>query len=101
MPSRSRTCPVRWVWLGAPVAMGQCGSAFLPVSGEEALVVTLAHSQILSCLGNGKAISQNAVEHLNPGLFLLIQRCITNVAAIFAEQLAGGSIDNNHSHYRY
>ena len=35
--------------------------------------MTFAHSHNLGSLGDGKLVFQNAVEHLNPCLFLLIQ----------------------------
>ena len=35
--------------------------------------MTLAQSQNLGSPGDGKLVFQNAVEHLGPGLFLLIQ----------------------------
>ena len=57
----------------APVPVGQCGRTDLAVSREEALGVTLAHSHDLGSLGDGKLVFQNAVENLNPCLFLLIQ----------------------------
>ena len=42
--------------------------------------------------GDAKVVFQNAVEHLNPCLFLLIQRYIPHGDDIFAEQLAGDRI---------
>ena len=60
----------------APVPVGQCGRTDLAVSREETLGVTLAHSHDLGSLGDGKLVFQNAVEYLNPCLFLLIQRYI-------------------------
>ena len=76
----------------APVPVGQCGRTDLAVSREEALGVTLAHSHDLGSLGDGKLVFQNAVEHLNPCLFLLIQRYILHKDDIFADQLAGDRI---------
>ena len=72
--------------------MGQCGGTVLPVSGEQTLGVTFAHSHDLGSLGDGKVIFQNAVENLNPCLFLLLQRYIPHGDDIFAEQLAGDLI---------
>ena len=46
----------------------------------------------LGGLGDGKVVFQNAVERLDPGLFLLIQRYIPHRDDIFAEQLAGDRI---------
>ena len=47
---------------------------------------------ISAALGNRKPVFQNAVEHLDPGLFLLIQLYIPHRDDIFAEQLAGDRI---------
>ena len=76
----------------APVPVGQCGRTVLAVSREETLGVTLAHSHDLGGLGDGKMVFQNAVENLNPCLFLLIQRYIPHGDDIFADQLAGDRI---------
>ena len=38
--------------------------------------MTFAHSYNLGSLSDGKLVFQNTVEHLNPCLFLLIQRHI-------------------------
>ena len=54
--------------------------------------MTLAHSHDLGSLGDGKLVFQNAVENLNPCLFLLIQRYIPHRDDIFADQLAGDRI---------
>ena len=59
-----------------PVSMGQCGGTVLAVSREETFGGTFTHSHNLGCLGDGKLVFQNAVENLNPCLFLLIQRYI-------------------------
>ena len=75
-----------------PVAVGQCGSTVLAVSREKAFGMTFAHSHNLGCLGDGKLVFQNAVENLNPCLFLLIQRYIPHRDDIFADQLAGDEI---------
>ena len=59
--------------------------------------MTLAHSHDPGCLGDGKVGFQNAVEHLNPCLFLLIQRYIPHRNDVVAEQLAGDRIvDHQH-----
>ncbi len=50
--------------------------------------MTFAHSNNLGRLGDGKLMFQNTVEHLNPGLFLLIQLYIPHGDDMFAEQLA-------------
>ena len=76
----------------APVPVGQCGRTDLAVSREETLGVALAHSHDLGSLGDGKLVFQNAVENLNPCLFLLIQRYILHKDDIFADQLAGDRI---------
>ena len=76
----------------APIPVGQCGGTVLAISREETLGVTLAHSHNLGCLGDGKLVFQNAVENLNPCLFLLIQRYIPHRNDIFADQLAGDRI---------
>ena len=76
----------------ALVSVGQCGGAVLAVSGEETLGVAFTDSHDLGGLGDGKLVLQNAVEHLNPGLFLLIQRYILHGDDIFADQLAGDRI---------
>ena len=55
------------------VSVGQCGRTVVAVSGEETLGVAFAHSHNLGSLGDGKMVFQNAVEHLNPCLFSLIQ----------------------------
>ena len=75
-----------------PVSMGQCGGTVLAVSREETFGVTFTHSHNLGCLGDGKLVFQNAVENLNPCLFLLIQRYIPHGDDIFADQLAGDRI---------
>ena len=54
--------------------------------------MTFTHSHNLGCLGDGKLVFQNAVENLNPCLFLLIQRYIPHRDDIFADQLAGDGI---------
>ena len=54
--------------------------------------MAFAHSHDLGSLGDGKLVLQHAVEHLDPGLFLLIQRYIPHGDDIFAEQLAGDRI---------
>ena len=80
-----------------PVPVGQCGSTVLAVSREEPLGMTFTHSHNLGCLGDGKLVFQNAVENLNPCLFLLIQRYIPHRDDIFADQLAGDRIvDHQH-----
>ena len=76
----------------APVAMGQCSGAILAIGGEETFGVTLADSHDLGGLGDGKLVFQNAVEDLNPGLFLLVQRYIPHGDDIFADQLPGDRI---------
>ena len=80
------------VGLSASVPVGQRGGTMLAVSGEETLGVTFTHSHDLGGLGDGKLVFQNAVEHLNPGLFLLIQLYIPHRDDIFADQLAGDRI---------
>ena len=81
-----------------PVAVGQRGGTVLTVSGEETLGVAFTHSHDLGGLGDGKLVFQNAVEHLNPGLFLLIQLYIPHRDDIVADQLAGDRIvDHQHS----
>ena len=72
----------------ASVAVGQCGDTVLVVGGEETLGVAFRHSHDLGSLGDGKLVFQNTVEHLNPGLFLLIQFYIPHGDDIFADQLA-------------
>ena len=72
--------------------MGQCGGTVPAVSGEETLGVAFADSHDLGSLGDGKLVFQNAVEHLNPGLFLLIQLYIPHRDDIVADQLAGDRI---------
>ena len=69
--------------------------------------MTLAHSHNLGCLDDGKVGFQNAVEHLNPCLSLLMQRHIPHRNDVVAEQLAGDRIvDHQHlavqiqAHYR-
>ena len=59
--------------------------------------MTFAHSHNLGSLGHGKLVFQNAVEHLDPCLFLLIQRHIPDRDDILgddivADQLAGDRI---------
>ena len=54
--------------------------------------MTFTHSHDLGSLGDGKLVFQNAVGHLNPCLFLLVQRYIPHGDDIFAEQLAGDRI---------
>ena len=57
----------------SPVSVGQCGDTVPAVSGKETLGVAFANFHDLGSLGDGKVVFQNAVEHLDPGLFLLIQ----------------------------
>ena len=58
----------------------------------------LYDSHDLGGLGDGKLVLQNAVEHLDPGLFLLNQRYMPHRDDIFADQLAGGRIvDHQHN----
>ena len=81
----------------APVTVGQCGGTVLAISGEETLGVTFAYSHDLGSLGDGELVFQNAVEHLNSGLFLLIQLYIPHRDDIVADQLAGDRIvDHQH-----
>ena len=80
------------VWLSAPVPVGQRGGTMLAVTGEETLGVAFADSHDLCGLGDGELVFQNAVDHLNPGLFLLIQLYIPHRDDIFADQLAGDRI---------
>ena len=94
-----RHSPVGRLWLGdgvvrpsASVPVGQCGGTVFAVGGEEALGVALTDSHDLGSLGDGKPVFQKAVEHLNPGLFLLIQLYIPHRDDIFADQLAGDLI---------
>ena len=61
---------------------------------------TLAHSHDLGSLGDGKLVFQNAVENLNPCLFLLIQRYILHKDDIFADQLAGDRIVEHQQKYQ-
>ena len=77
--------------------MGQCSGAVLAVSGEETLGVAFTHSHDIGDLGDGKLVSQNTVEYLNPCLFPLVQRYIPHGDDMFAEQLAGDRIvDHQH-----
>ena len=76
----------------APVPVGQWGGAMLAESGEKALGVTFTHSHDLYSPGGGKVVFQDTVEHLDPGLFLLIQLYIPYRDGIFADQLAGDRI---------
>ena len=54
--------------------------------------MAFADSHDLGGLGYGKLVFQNAVEYLDPGLFLLIQLYIPHGDDIFADQLAGDRI---------
>ena len=76
----------------ASVPVSQCGGTVFAVGREETLGMTFAYSHNLGSLGDGKVVFQNAVEHLNPCLFLLIQRYIPHRDDIFAEQIAGDRI---------
>ena len=60
----------------ASVPVSQCGGTVFAVGREETLGMTFAYSHNPGSLGDGKVVFQNAVEHLNPCLFLLIQRYI-------------------------
>ena len=120
MPSRSRNNSVKWLWAcpgvavagqlhhgsggrlrdgvvrsSAPVPMGQCSGTVLAISGEETLGVAFTHSHDPGSLGDGKLVFQNAVEYLNPCLFLLVQRYIPHRDDMFADQLAGDRIVNS------
>ena len=60
--------------------------------------MAFTYSHDLGCLGDGKLVFQNAVESLDPGLFLLIQLYIPHRDDIVADQLAGDRIvDHQHS----
>ena len=76
----------------SPVPMGQRRGTVPAVSSQKALGVAFADSHDLGGLGDGKLVFQNAVEHLDPSLFLLIQFYIPHRDDIFAEQLAGDRI---------
>ena len=54
--------------------------------------MALAQSHNLGSLCDGKLVFQNAVEHLDPGLFLLIQCQIPHGVTFFADQLVGDII---------
>ena len=82
----------------SPVPVGQCGGVVLAVSGEQTLGVAFADSHGPGSLGDGELVFQNAVEHLNPGLFLRIQLYIPHGDDIAAEQLTGDQIvDHQHN----
>ena len=63
--------------------------------------MALTDSHDLGSLGDGKLVFQNAVEHLDPGLFLLIQLYIPHRDDIFAEQLAGDRIVGHQQIFRF
>jgi len=84
-----------------PVPVGQCGGTMPAVSSEEALGVAFTHSHDLGSLGYGKLVFQNGVEHLNPGLFLLIQLYIPHEDDIVADQLAGDRIVDHQQIFRF
>ncbi len=68
-------CSLRYSIVGppSPVAVGDCGGTVPAVGRQKALGMTFTYSHDLGSLGNGKVVFQNAVEYLDPGLFLLIQ----------------------------
>ena len=85
-----------------PVPVGQCGGTVPAVSREEPLGMALAQSHDLGSLGDGQLIFQNAVEYLDPCLFLLIQLYIPHRDDIFADQLAGDLIvEQQQLYFRY
>ncbi len=70
----------------SPVVVGQRGGTVPAVGREKTLGVSFADTHDLGCLGDGELVFQNAVEHLDPGLFLLIQLYIPHRDDIFPEQ---------------
>ena len=64
--------------------------------------MTFSNSHDLGSLNDGQLVFQNAVEHLNPCLFLLIQRYTPHGDDIFAEQLAfDRSVDHQHCSHQF
>ena len=57
----------------APVAVSQRGGALLAIGRQHPAGVTLAHSQQFYGLGDRRLVFQNRVEHVEPGLFSLVQ----------------------------
>ena len=82
----------------SPIPMGQCNGTIPAIGGEKTLGVAFTDSHDLGGLGYGKLVFQNTVEHLNPCLFLLVQRYIPHGDDIFAEQLADDRIVE-HQHW--
>ena len=98
MPSRSRNSSVKVSVVGAsvmvagqlhhggrcgfrngvvgppsPVPVSHCGGTVPAVSRQQTLGVAFTYSHNFGSLSDGQLVFQNTVEHLNPGLFLLIQ----------------------------
>ena len=94
LPFSEQLGEVAVVGTGVAVAgqLHHCGGTVLAVSREETLGMAFNRSYDLGGLGYGKPVFQNAVEHLNPGLFLLIQLHIPDGDEILADQLAGDRI---------
>ena len=86
--------------MASPVPMGQCGGAVPAVGSEDSLDLAFTDSHDLGSLGDGKLVFQNAVKHLNPGLFLLIQLYIPHGDDIVADQLAGDRIVDHQQIFR-
>ena len=57
----------------SPVTVGDRRGAVPAVGRQQALGVPFADSHDLGSLGDGQVVFQYAVEHFDPGLFLLIQ----------------------------
>ena len=61
------------VGTAAAVTVGQDGGALLAVAGQHPAGVSLTHPQKLGGLGDGRLVFQNGVQHVEPGLFSLVQ----------------------------
>ena len=57
----------------SPVAVRHRRGTVFAVGRQQTLGVTLTDSHDFRCLGDGQVVFQNAVEYLDPGLFLLFQ----------------------------
>ena len=68
---------LRWrygvVGTAAAVTVGEGGGTLLAVAGQHPAGVSLTHPQKLGGLGDGHLVFQNGVQHVESGLFSLVQ----------------------------
>ena len=84
----------------AAVTVGEGGGALLAIGRQQPAGVACAHSQQFGGLGDGHLVFQNRAEHMEPGLFFLVQRYILHGKDIFADQLATDGIVEQQQFFR-